>query len=74
MFFEVLNKKITVHTTEKSYEYVGKLSEIEKQLQNDDSFIRTHKSYIVNVAQIDTIRNYDIIMIDLQYKCNSRKK
>lgn len=71
-FFEVLNKKITVHTTEKSYEYVGKLSEIEEQLQNDDSFIRTHKSYIVNVAQIDTIRNYDIIMKNSEQALMSR--
>lgn len=71
-FFEVLNKKITVHTTEKSYEYVGKLSEIEKQLQNDDSFIRTHKSYIVNVAQIDTIRNFDIIMKNSEQALMSR--
>ena len=72
MFFEVLNKKITVHTTEKSYEYVGKLSEIEKQLQNDDSFIRTHKSYMVNVAQIDTIRNFDIIMKNSEQALMSR--
>lgn len=71
-FFEVLNKKITVHTMEKSYEYIGKLSEIEKQLQNDDSFIRTHKSYIVNVAQIDTIRNYDIIMKNSEQALMSR--
>lgn len=71
-FFEVLNKKITVHTTEKSYEYVGKLSEIEKQLQNDDSFIRTHKSYMVNVAQIDTIRYFDIIMKNSEQALMSR--
>ena len=71
-FFEVLNKKITVHTTVRSYEYVGKLSEIEEQLQNDDSFIRTHKSYIVNVAQIDTIRSYDIIMKNSENALMSR--
>ncbi|MGN1305084.1 MAG: LytR/AlgR family response regulator transcription factor [Oscillospiraceae bacterium] len=71
-FFEVLNKKITVHTTVRSYEYVGKLSEIEEQLQNDDSFIRTHKSYIVNVAQIDIIRNYDIIMKNSEQALMSR--
>ena len=71
-FFEVLNKKVTVHTLKKSYEYVGKLSEIEKQLQNDDSFIRTHKSYIVNIAQIDTIRNFDIIMKNSKIALMSR--
>jgi DNA-binding LytR/AlgR family response regulator len=71
-FFEVMNKKITVHTATKSYEYIGKLSEIEGQLQNDDSFIRTHKSYIVNVAQIDTIRNFDIIMKNSENALMSR--
>lgn len=71
-FFEVLNKKVTVHTSSKSYEYIGKLSEIEEQLQNDGSFMRTHKSYIVNVAQIDTIRNFDIIMKNSESALMSR--
>lgn len=71
-FFEVMNKNVTVHTVVKSYEYIGKLSNIEEQLQNDDSFIRTHKSYIVNVAQIDTIRNFDILMKNSENALMSR--
>lgn len=67
-----MNKKVTVHTSSKSYEYIGKLSEIEEQLQNDGSFMRTHKSYIVNVAQIDTIRNLDIIMKNSESALMSR--
>lgn len=71
-FFEVMNKNVTVHTAIKSYEYIGKLSDIEEQLQNDDSFIRTHKNYIVNVAQIDTIRNFDILMKNSENALMSR--
>lgn len=71
-FFEVMNKNVTVHTAIKSYEYIGKLSNIEEQLQNDDSFIKTHKSYIVNVAQIDTIRNFDILMKNSENALMSR--
>ena len=71
-FFEVMNKSVTVHAVTKSYEYIGKLSDIEEQLQNDGSFIRTHKSYIVNVAQIDTIRNFDILMKNSEHALMSR--
>ena len=34
--------------------------------------MRTHKSYIVNVAQIDTIRNFDIIMKNSESALMSR--
>ncbi len=71
-FFEVLNNKITVHTTNKSYEYIGKISDTLKQLQNDNSFIRTHKSYVVNIAMIDTIRDFDILMKNSEYAFLSR--
>ena len=72
-FFEVLNKKVTVHTTTNTYEYTGKLSEVESQLANDASFIRTHKSYIINIAQVDSIRNTDIVMKNSENARMSRK-
>lgn len=71
-FFEVVNKRITVHTITNSYEYTGKLSDVEEQLQNDDFFIRTHKSYIVNIAQVDTIRSFDILMKNSENALMSR--
>lgn len=61
-YFEVMGRKITVHTREKSYEYVGKLADIEEKLKNDTLFVKVHKSFLVNVAQIDTIYNGDIRM------------
>lgn len=73
-FFEVLNKKIIVHTMTNTYEYTGKLSEVESQLADDASFIRSHKSYIINIAQVDTIGNTDITMKNTENVRMSRKR
>lgn len=61
-FFEVTNKKITLHTVNKTFEYVGKLSDVEERLKNDSLFIKTHKSYIINISQVDMIDKFDILM------------
>jgi len=61
IFFEVFNRKIVAHTQDKEYEFYAKLSDIESQL-NQYSFIKTHKSFIVNLVYIDTIQNYLAIL------------
>lgn len=62
LFFEVLSKQITVHTVNGSYEYPGKLSDIEAQLLNDRFFVKSHKSCLVNVRAIGSINKNDVIM------------
>ena len=61
-FFEILNKKVTVHTITGSHEYFGKLSDVEKRLKNDLLFIKSHKSYFINIAQVESINKSEIIM------------
>lgn len=61
-FFEILNKNVTVHTITGKHEYFGKLSDAEKQLKNDLLFIKSHKSYLINIAQIESINKSDIVM------------
>lgn len=61
-FFEILNKEVTVHTMTGKHEYFGKLSDVEKQLKNDLLFTKSHKSYIINIAQVESINKSEIIM------------
>ncbi len=46
--------KITVHAIDRILEFYGNLNDIEKELQDTD-FFRCHKSFLVNVTQIDSI-------------------
>ena len=61
-FFEIFNKEVTVHTMTGKHEYFGKLSDVEKQLKNDLLFTKSHKSYIINIAQVESINKSEIIM------------
>lgn len=60
-FFEIYNKTVVLHTFDKQYEFTEKLSNIEKQL-GDNYFIRSHKSYLVNLANVDFIEQNFIKM------------
>lgn len=61
-FFEILNKRITVHTLTDEYEFCGKMADIEQQFKNDALFIKPHKSFLINLAHIRAICVSDIIM------------
>ncbi len=61
VYFEVIDKKIIIHSTHSECEYTGKLADVEIQLQNDN-FIRTHKSFLVNIPWINNINKNDITM------------
>ncbi|MDD4715524.1 MAG: LytTR family DNA-binding domain-containing protein [Oscillospiraceae bacterium] len=51
LYFESNGKKVRLITRGRLYEFYGKLSEIEKQLHDQD-FIRIHKSYLVNYYHV----------------------
>lgn len=50
-FFESEKRVVKIHTKDKEYIFYGKLSDVEEGL-NKKSFIRCHKSYIVNITKI----------------------
>ena len=50
MFAEVFDRTLILHTTSGKVEYRGKLSEFEKC--TDDSFFRTHRSYLINLRYL----------------------
>lgn len=61
IYFEVLNRKITLHSLNGDFDYYGKISEVENEYQND-GFIKVGKSYLINIAHIKFIDKNDIIL------------
>lgn len=46
LYFQSMNHKVVIHTTEEQREFYGKLREVENVAP--DYFVRIHKSYLVN--------------------------
>lgn len=61
IYIESLKRKIKVHTLSNIFEYYYKLSDIEKELSNDN-FFRCHKSYIVNLKFVQSYNNTSITL------------
>lgn len=55
-YIEKDNKEVLIHTLDKSYRTRSGLSDLEERLTGN--FFRTHKSYIVNLKNIDKIEPY----------------
>ncbi|MCF8012203.1 MAG: LytTR family DNA-binding domain-containing protein [Clostridiales bacterium] len=53
IFIEKMARKVILHTTEKTYKLYNALANIEDQLS--DNFIRSHKSYIININYVKEI-------------------
>lgn len=50
LYCEVMDHRLYIHTKDMTYDYLGTLEELQKQL--DDRFFRCHKSYLVNMDQV----------------------
>lgn len=62
-FAEVIGRIIAYHLTDGSViEAGGSMQELEKVLLSDPRYIKPHRSYIINMDHIDTIRQREIIM------------
>jgi DNA-binding LytR/AlgR family response regulator len=62
-FAEVIGRTILYHLTDGSViEAIGTMNELEKELLANPCFIKTHRSYIINMEQIDTISQREIKM------------
>lgn len=61
IFIEGYQRHIMVHTSSKVYEFVGKISDILRELEVH-GFIRVHQGFLVNMAYIKCIDNNDIIL------------
>ena len=62
-FAEVLGRTIVYHLTDgTTIEAIGSMTELERELLSNPCFIKTHRSYIINMEQIDTISQREIKM------------
>jgi DNA-binding LytR/AlgR family response regulator len=62
-FAEVVGRTVHYHLTDGAViEAVGTMVELEKELLYNPCFIKTHRSYIINMEQIDTISQREIKM------------
>jgi len=60
-YFESDNKKILVHTLTGTFEFYGKLSQVEQQL-DAQNFVWIHKSYLVNYIYIREAKYEEVTM------------
>jgi DNA-binding LytR/AlgR family response regulator len=59
LYIEGMQNYVRIYTTKGKYMTLLNLKDIEQNLQNG-SFIRVHKSFIVNITKIDCIEKHEI--------------
>lgn len=62
LYVESCNKNVVVHTSEGTYEVLGKLSDFEDSF--GESFYRSHRCYLVNFAKISSYRQSEITLVN----------
>ncbi|GAA0220778.1 LytR/AlgR family response regulator transcription factor [Metaclostridioides mangenotii] len=62
-YVEVQKETITIHTLKKVYKINGTMSNIEKEL-DCSRFFRCHKSFLVNLEHIKSIKQYAAVLED----------
>lgn len=72
-YFEYEQRKVIMKTIDKNYVLKKKISEIGKDIQ-DYGFEMPHKSFVVNLYNIKTIKGYDVHMMDGSVIPLSQKK
>lgn len=60
-YIEVQKEIITIHTLNKVYKIKGTMNNIEKEI-NCSRFCRCHKSYLINLEHINSIKQYVAIL------------
>jgi DNA-binding LytR/AlgR family response regulator len=63
MYIEVFNSTILIHTVSETIKSYLSLSELEKQLEGS-TFLRTHRSYVVNMCYINDMDTNNFILKD----------
>ena len=72
-FMEIRDHRIVIHSETQEYIKSGKLNDEEKKMR-PYGFIRTHQSYLVNMAYIRVITEKDVIMTNGKQAAVSARK
>lgn len=62
-YFDIYNRIITVHTKSREIQFYDKFENIEKKVERH-SFLKCHRSYLVNCKYIDKIENSYIYLVN----------
>ena len=73
MYIEVQRNDIIIHTLDKVYTTKGTMNNFENEI-NNDVFIRCHKSYLLNLEYIKSIKRYSAILSNEEEVPLSRNK
>ncbi|MGO0862105.1 LytR/AlgR family response regulator transcription factor, partial [Clostridioides difficile] len=60
-YIEIQKKDITIHTISRKYKIKNTMDNIEKEI-NSSKFYRCHKSFLVNLEYIESIKQYVAIL------------
>lgn len=73
LYFESFDHNVIVHLTDSTCKVYMRLGDIEAQLHSD-YFLRIHKSYIVNIANVKSIKGNNVCLITNENIMCSRTK
>lgn len=64
-YFESTNRIIHLYTANSSYEFYGKLNDLEEMLfGSEQHYIRIHQSYLVNFKYIRILKNSEVVLVN----------
>ena len=72
-YFEYVQRKVVIHTEKAVYETNDTLKNMEERMKQYD-FCMPHKSFLVNLYQVKSVKGYEIQMMDGQTLPLSQKK
>lgn len=61
IYMESFKRYIVFHMAEGAYKQYGKISDFEEKL-SEKGFLRIHKSYLVNLAHVEKIKNKEVYL------------
>lgn len=62
-YFEVIKRKIYLHTEKENFEFYGGIEEVYNKLSNDN-FVFIHRSYLVNINQVRSFKNNILVLVN----------
>ncbi|MSS64201.1 LytR/AlgR family response regulator transcription factor [Velocimicrobium porci] len=76
LYFEVMNRVVTIHMKGRNEEFYSTMEQIEEKI-DDECFVRVHRSFLVNMNWVDRIErnkvsmfNEEVIPIGAKYSKN----
>lgn len=62
-YFEVMNRIVTIHGENICEEFYSTIDQVEKTIENSQ-FLRIHRSYLINMNQVNRIEGKEILLFD----------